>query len=368
MKLVNLNLLNFRNYEELSVKFADNYNVIYGKNGEGKTNLVESIYFLSLTKTFRSSKDEILIKKKMDNLSVSGKIKSKNNIVTNYKIDLDKKSKNAYVDGNKTIKFSDYISHINVILLNPDDMFLIKDSPSERRKLINIELSKIYVEYLNLLASYNKYLKMRNAYLKMLCKSKNYTYEYLDVLTLNLINIGIRISAFRNEFINQINDFIKEIYKKNFGSGELVIKYTSVFKNKNSDKLMKLYKDSYLKEISIGKTFFGIHHDDFIFVLDKNNLKDFGSVGQHKNSILSFKLAIIELLRDMNKDIPILILDDLFSELDSDKISSILKNLKNDIQIFITATDVDKFKIDNNLDIKLFKVENGKVLEENYGK
>lgn len=365
MKLIKLKLNNFRSYDSLSLEFSDNYNVIYGNNGEGKTNLVESIYFLALTKSFRNSKDENLIKKGFNHLMVDGYVKSKKDIVSRYTINLSKDSKKVMVDSSNIIRYSDYITNINVILFNPDDMFLLKDSPSERRKLVNIEMSKIYYEYLNLLSSYNKYLKMRNAYLKMLMKKNNYTYEYLDILTENLIEIGLKISNFRRDFINDINFFLSDIYKKTFGSGELIIKYVSLYKNKDSFKLVSLYKESYEKEIFNGKTLFGIHHDDFVFYLDKNKIKDFGSVGQNKNSILSFKLSLIELLKKDKRDLPILILDDLFSELDDNKINNILDIIDENIQVFITTTNVDKFKINRDVDCKKFFIKNKEVVEEN---
>ncbi|MFI3260779.1 MAG: DNA replication/repair protein RecF [bacterium] len=366
MKLKKLKITNFRTYSDLDINFSDCYNIIYGNNGEGKTNLVESIYFLAITKSFRANKDDLMIKKNTDNLIVEGTVKTR--FSTKYKILLNASKKEVFIDNSKCSSLSDYISNVNVILFHPDDVFLIKDSPNERRKLINIEISKIYNEYLVILNKYNKVLKMRNSYIKSYKNGNNFSKEYLDILTNNLIENGIKICNYRSEFIDEINKYLSDCYKKIFGYGNLEVKYISVFKNKNSADLIEFYNQNYEKEILNGKTNYGIHHDDIIFYLDGNKLKDWGSVGQHKNSILSFKLAEIEMLKKQKKESPILILDDLFSELDNEKIDNILKLINKDLQIFITTTDINKFKFEKIDDFKVFKIEKEKIMEENYGK
>ncbi len=366
MELTNIKLTNFRNYDDLEVKFSNKYNIIYGNNASGKTNLVEAIYLLALTKSFRINTDKIMIKKGKKKLIVEGKIKTK--VKTSYKVSIDSNSKKTEIDNNNQDKISDYVSNINVILFNPDDVFLIKDSPSERRKLLNIEISKMYKEYLLLLNGYNKILKHRNSYLKEIYINGGASKDYLDILTNKLIEYGYKIYEYRLEFVKNINKHLNDIYIKIFGYGDLKLKYHSDYLKKTKGDILESYRKVYSKEMENGKTLIGIHHDDIIFVLDKNKLKDFGSVGQHKNSIIAFKLAEIEVIKEYKGEIPILILDDLFSELDNDKIKNIISLLDKDIQTFITTTNIENFDIENFDSYKVFKVDNDKVREEKYGK
>lgn len=362
MELTHLKLTNFRNYEKLNLTFSKNINIIYGKNGTGKTNLVEAIYLLALTKSFRVNNDKIMIKKGKNSLDVEGKIETI--VDTYYKVSIAEDSKKVAIDHNKKERISDYVSNINVILFNPDDTKIIKEAPSERRKLLNIEISKIYKEYLLLLTGYNKILKHRNSYLKELYINGNASIDYLDILTKKLIEIGYKIYKYRENFIFNINKYIPDIYLKIFGYGVLEIKYVSNYKNKEETEILSMYKKVYRKEIELGKTLIGIHHDDLVFMLDKNKLKEWGSVGQQKNSIISFKLAEIAMLKEINEKKPILILDDLFSELDNEKINNILDILNKEIQIFITTTTINNLDLNKFTNYKIFKVENESIKEE----
>ncbi len=367
MELTNIKLNNFRNYEKLDLKFSKNYNIFYGNNGSGKTNLVEAIYLLALTKSFRVNDDKLMIKLGENGLLVEGKVKTKVN--TRYKISIDKEgNKITTIDNGKSSLISDYISNINVILFNPEDVNLINNTPTERRKLLNIEISKMNKEYLLLLNTYNKILKHRNSYLKDASARKNLSIEYLDVLTSKLIEMGLKIRNYRETFIKDINNYISNIYKDIFGYGELKVTYVSEFLNKDAVKISENFAKNYKKELQFGKTLLGVHHDDIVFILDGVKLKDFGSVGQHKNSIIAFKLAEIEMIKKEKNENPILILDDLFSEIDSEKARNIIKILDNNIQVFITTTSIDNVV---GLDIKKsksFKVTKGKIEEERNGK
>ena len=368
MILKDLKLKNFRNINDVDIEFSNNFNIIYGKNGSGKTNLVESIYILALTKSFRTNKDDNLINnlEKDSNLFIEGTIQTK--LDTKYKIMLNKSSKQLFIDNVLCSKVSDYISNINVILFNPEDVFLVNETPTERRRFINIELSKINKKYFQALAKYNKILKMRNSYLKIQKNKESISLNYLNVLTENLIKVGLEISDYRFQFIKDINLYLNEIYKKIFSYGNLEVRYESKYLNKTSKDILNDYNKVLDKEILYKKTLLGIHHDDFLFYLDDNLIKEYGSIGQQKNSILSFKLSEIEVLKKYELDKPILILDDLFSELDVDKIKNILSLLSNDLQIFITSTDKDKFNFIKDKDYKLFNVKEGKIVEEENGK
>ncbi len=362
MKISKLKLTNFRNYENLNLDFKNNLNIIYGENGSGKSNLVEAIYLLALTKSFRLTSDKQLIQKNKKNTIVEGKI-LKNNDYSTYKVYISNDGKKVEIDNNKINKISEYVTKVQIVLFYPRDTELVNSSPSERRRILNIEISQIFKEYMILLSNYNKILKQRNAYLKQLYLYGNASREYLDILTKKILEYGKKIYKYRLEYINNLNEYIKDVYKKIFGQGNLKIVYRSSF-NKTEKELLELYRKIYSKEMANGKTLLGIHHDDFEFILDGNKLKDWGSQGQLKNAIISFKLAEINIINSILKDYPILILDDLFSELDESKIVNIFKLLNNDVQTFITTTELNKVPKKIKEKSSIFKVINGSIREK----
>lgn len=355
MKITNLKLVNYRNYDQININFSNNINIIYGNNGTGKSNLIEAIYLLSLTKSFRTLDDKNLIKNNTNTALVKGIIDNKV-----YFIELSNSLKKVFIDNKKINRISDYISKVNIILFNPLDTKVLTDSPNARRKMLNIEISQINKEYVNLLSTYNRILKHRNAYLKQLYLNGNASIDYLNILTTKLIDLGINIYNIRKDYIEQINNNLTNIYKEIFDYGELKIKYISTF-NKDKEELLQIFQKNYKKEITYGKTIFGIHHDDIHFILDGNNIKEYGSIGQQKNSIISFKLAELPLIKEKNGTYPILILDDLFSELDNKKINNIIKMLNKEVQTFITSTDIDRVNKDLLNDSYIFYINNGKI-------
>ena len=362
MKIDSLSLMNFRNYETLNISFG-NLNIIYGLNGSGKTNIVEAIYMLALTKSFRINNDKIMIKKGKIKAKIRGNVLKKND-ENEFGVEISNDGKIVAINGEKQDKVSDYVSKINVILFNPSDTRLIDDAPSERRKMLNIEISQIYKEYLVVLTNYQRILKQRNFYIRGMYINGSYTSEYLDILTKKLVEYGKVICKYRQDFIDNINKYIISNYEKIFGSGTLKIRYVSTFKNKSEDDLIKRFKDNYQKELSVGKTLEGIHHDDIMFILDNNNLKEWGSEGQRKNAIISFKLAEINVINEIKGYYPILILDDLFSELDKEKITNLLGMLDRNVQTFITTTDLKKISKKVIKDAKKIKVCDGAIEEE----
>lgn len=362
MKIDSLSLMNFRNYETLNISFG-NLNIIYGLNGSGKTNIVEAIYMLALTKSFRINNDKIMIKKGKIKAKIKGNVLKKND-ENEFGVEISNDGKIVTINGEKQDKVSDYVSRINVILFNPSDTRLIDDAPSERRKMLNIEISQIYKEYLVVLTNYQRILKQRNFYIRGMYINGSYTSEYLDILTKKLVEYGKVICKYRQDFIDNINKYIKGNYEKIFGSGTLKIRYVSTFKNKSEDDLIKRFKDNYQKELSVGKTLEGIHHDDIMFILDNNNLKEWGSEGQRKNAIISFKLAEINVINEIKGYYPILILDDLFSELDKEKITNLLGMLDRNVQTFITTTDLKNISKKVIKDAKKIKVCDGAIEEE----
>src|SRR5574344_61702 len=231
MKITSLKLLNFRNYDQVEFNFAKKINLIYGLNGMGKTNLIEAIYVLALTKSFRTLNDQNLIKKNNTLMKISGTIESK--ISNNYQIIIAKEGKRVKIDNNLCKKMSEYISKINVILFNPDDLKLIKDTPNYRRKSLNIDISELDNNYLILLSNYNKIIKQRNSYLKTMYYNSNTSIDYLNILTDKIIELGLVIYEKRKKFIDLINENISNIYQKINNYCNIHLKYISDFSELN---------------------------------------------------------------------------------------------------------------------------------------
>ncbi len=359
MKFKNLVLLNFRNYDSLNIEFDDKLNLIYGNNGEGKTNIVEALFLLAYTKSFRTNNDKYMIKFDRENLKVAATVEN-GNLNNNYMITINDEKKCVFM--NKTLykRLSDYISKINIVLFSRNDLNLIKESPNIRRKNINIDISGFNNQYLKRITIYNKIIKQRNSYLKSLYLNGNLSKDYLNILTNNLIDEGMYIYNVRKEYIDKINSYLNNFYQKITNeNANLVIKYNSEF-SESKTKLLTKFNQSYSKELTFNKTLYGIHHDDFVFYLNNKNIKDFGSEGQQKNAIIAYKLSLIEYLKSMNIS-PVFILDDMFSELDNNKINNILNIIINDLQIFITTTEIDNINENIKNNAKKIRINNGTI-------
>ena len=360
MQITDLKLLNFRNYSKLDLSFSKN-NIIFGRNGMGKTNLIEAIYVLALSKTFRSNNEKVLIKDNEELTKISGTILD--DYKNNYQIIINKSGKNVKIDNNTYKKISDYISKIKIILFNPNDLQIIKDSPSIRRRLLNVSISQLDNNYLKILSNYNKLLKQRNSYLKTMYINANTSKDYLNILTDKLIEDGMKIYNYRKEYINNLNNLINNYYEKITNIKNINIKYISDFNDLDKDQIKKKYSEYQEKDMLQGMTRFGIHHDDLIFELNKKDLKEYGSEGQQKNAIIAYKLSEIEVFKEKINKLPILILDDLYSELDEEKINNILNLIDDDIQTFITTTEIDKVNKNVINKSKIFNVTQDGIRE-----
>ena len=364
MFLSKIFLVNFRNYDELKLEFNKNINIFIGNNAQGKTNILESIYVLSVTKSHRCNKDLFLIKKDCLFTKIRGDI-SNNNKNNYFEILINKNGKRVSINNNILKKTSEYLSNINVVMFCPDDLEIVKGSPSGRRKFLNIEIGQFNNNYIKELTEYNKILKNRNEYLK---SNRNKINDaYLDILTTELIKKNVEIIGYRNEYINKINFYIKKIYKDITSEDKIYIKYDTFVNITNEDKMLKEMKVKYDKvkssELMQGMTLIGTHRDDFSIYINDVKINNYGSQGQHRLAILCFKLAEIEVFRENKYVKPILLLDDIFSELDENKKNNIIKYIEKDLQVFITSTDINK--IDEKLvkNAEIFYVENGKVLK-----
>ena len=343
MILKKIELHNFRNYEKLMTRFYKGINIIYGDNAQGKTNLLESIYVLGLTKSHRSFIDNNLIKNNCESLLIKGTV-SGDLFDKNLQIVIDNKSKSYEIDGLSVKKVSDYISNVNIIIFYPDDLEILKGSPQLRRKYLNMELSQLYNSYFVVLNDYNKLLKMRNEYLKKMNKGQNFDMNYFDIITSYLIEKAIIIYQMRYKFIEKINETCAQIYKDIMGLDGFHIEYISNLKIKDmkdptlKEKLFEQYRNQLDYEQRMCITTLGPHKDDFNFMVGSNNLKLYGSQGQQRVAVLTLKLAEIPIFKKYKETTPILLLDDVFSELSDDKKNNLIKYISKDIQTIITIT------------------------------
>ena len=249
-------------------------------------------------------------------------------------------------------------------MFHPDDLKFIKDAPSTRRKTLNISISLIDISYLRALNQYQILLKQRNAYLRQMAVDATQPSEYLLILTTKLIDYGYEIYQKRKNFIESMQKYLPEIYKKITNLDKLQLLYYSQYENNTKESLLELYKKNFIKDLKLGKTNIGIHMDDLSFVLDDKDLKDYGSEGQQKNAIIAYKFSELEIFKEKTGNYPLLILDDLFSELDVEKIEHILTFLKPEVQTFITTTELNTFNFIENFSYKAFEISDGKVVKE----
>ena len=360
MYLKRVELKNFRNYSSLKISFNKGINIIYGNNAQGKTNLLESIYVLALTNTFRNVSDTDLIMKNRNFFNIKGILKNSKLDTTLY-ITYDNVKKHMLIDDSEITKVSSYISSMNTILFTPDDLDIIKGPPLVRRKFLNTELSQLYSNYYILLNEYEKILKMRNDYIK----SGNIDINYYDIITSFLIEKDILIFKIRKKFIQRINNYADEIFKNITGLSGFKIVYKPNLDYSEYDydktKILEVFKDKYESEYKFLSTFYGIHKDDFEFYLGDSNLKLYGSQGQMRISVLTLKLSEIEIFKKWKNSTPILLLDDVFSEIDEIKNNNLLNYLSRDLQVIITAVSLNSFNKEILSKAKVFRIELGKI-------
>lgn len=361
MIIKSLELANFRNYEELNISFDKGTNILYGDNAQGKTNILEAIYVSATTKSHKGSKDKEIINFNKEEAHIRTYLE-KENVETRVDMHLRKnKSKGIAIDGQKIKKAADLMGLLNVVFFSPEDLRIIKDGPAERRRFADMELCQLDSFYLYNLNHYNKIIGQRNKLLKDMYFQPELK-ETLNIWDSQLVSFGSKIIERREQFVKQLGDIIFDIHKKlSGGKEELVIAYEPDVSIEDFEKQMKYNQD---KDIRLKQTTTGPHRDDFSFVVNGVDIRKYGSQGQQRTAALSLKLSEIELVKKISKDTPVLLLDDVLSELDSNRQNYLLNSIGN-IQTIITCTGLDEF-INNRFEInKIFKVTNGTVNCEN---
>ena len=368
MYLEDIELQNYRNYEQATLTFSPSINVLIGENAQGKTNLIESIYFLAMSRSHRTSRDRELIRWDSDFAKVKGLLKKKSHSVP-LEIILSKRGKQAKLNHLEQKKLSDYIGQLNVILFAPEDLSLVKGSPSVRRKFIDMELGQMNKIYLYHLSQFQQVLKQRNQFLKQARFNKKYDTIFLDVLTDQLATEAAQVLHSRFKFVNQLSDLANTVQKDISNEKEtLSISYktsSSADETMTVEEIFNHLKEDYEKnvsqEVDQGTTTVGPHRDDLVFHVNDRNVQTYGSQGQQRTTALSLKLAEIELMRDMTGEYPILLLDDVLSELDDSRQTHLLKSIQNKVQTFITTTSLDGVQMDLLDDPFIFYVDDGSI-------
>ena len=360
MFIKNLKLKNYRNYSFLDLDLVNGINIIYGNNAQGKTNILEAIYMSSTTKSYKQSKDKEIIKFGEEEAHIKStyiKNEKQNTIDIHLKTN---KNKGIAVNGKKINKISDFFGLINVIIFAPENLYIIKEGPFLRRKFLDYYISQIDKIYINNLSNYNKILNQRNILLKQIYYNKNNIND-LDIWDKQLALYGNEIIKKRQEIINELN---KEIYDKHlFISSNKEKLITEYEKNINEENFYKELCENREKDIKYQTTQIGPHRDDIKFIINDVDIRKYGSQGQQRTAALSLKLAELSSIKKIKKENPILLLDDVFSELDLVRQQLLVDYLK-DIQVVITVTGITKELIENLKPQTLYYIENAQIKEK----
>ncbi|WP_394274053.1 DNA replication/repair protein RecF [Peptoniphilus lacydonensis] len=357
MKLKYLRLFNFRNYKSLDFIPGENINVLYGLNASGKTNLLESIYMSIRANSFRNQKDRDLINIGENSSSIITRYNIEN-FKDDYRVEISNfENKKLFINDEK-VNTKEYRKSRFVVLFSPEDLNMIKYSPKDRRKFLDDLLSNIDLNYDFYMYRYRKLLFERNKLLKS-CKDKN----LLDVYDREIVKNGTKIIIMRLKTIKKLNEIAKKHYK-NISGDDLNITYLSTVpilteERELTENYLKLLKSSLSKDIEKKYTTIGPHRDDLDFKINKYSSKSYGSQGEQRSIVLSLKLSEADLIKELYKTNPILLLDDVFSEIDSNRSRYLLYSLKN-LQTFITTTETSNFL--KSIDANFYRINAGKIL------
>ena len=370
MKLTNLQLQNFRNYESVQLEFTDGVHVFIGENAQGKTNLMESIYALAMTKSHRTTNDKELIGWNKEFATIKGTVE-KTTTKTNLELQFSKKGKIAKVNYLEQKRLSSYLGNLNVILFAPENLTLVKGSPQNRRKFVDMELGQMSSLYLYDLVEYNRVLKQRNTYLKQLAIKKKQPDEYLDVLSEMLSELASKIVFHRLDFMKQLEALAIPIHDQlSLGREKFSVSYQATIPledgltaSQMKEIYMNQFKKNQTREADQATTLIGPHRDDLIFYLNEIPVQTYGSQGQQRSTVLSLKLAEIELMKLSTGEYPLLLLDDVLSELDDDRQTHLIKAIENKVQTFITTTSLDGIKQQFINEPVVIPIEKGTILK-----
>ena len=361
----------FRNYTELDVALSKGINVFIGENAQGKTNLLEAVYVLGMAKSHRTSHDKELIQWGRNYAKIEGKVNKKSGTIP-LELTISKKGKKAKANHIERKKLSQYVGLCNVVMFTPDDLQLVKGSPSLRRRFIDMEIGQIQPVYLHRLSQYQKVLEQRNALLKTADGSDRSVQSMLDILTAQMIELAADLVHRRLRFIRLLRDWAADIHQSiTDGRERLSMDYRSSVGDVSEDMELSRIKEVYekafadvrKKEMERGLTLIGPHRDDLDLAVNDKNVQTYGSQGQQRTTALSLKLAEIELIADEVGEYPLLLLDDVLSELDDVRQTHLLSTFKERVQTIVTTTSVAGIDHEMIREARSYRVKNGEIVE-----
>lgn len=371
MNIRNIHLKNFRNYKILDLKFERDFNIIYGKNAQGKTNILEAIFLCSAGRSHRTSKDHELIKFGEDNYSVKIDL-NKDAIEKSIEVVYDKvEKKKIKINEIPLKKIGNLMGQLNVIMFSPEDMMIIKEGPAERRRFIDIALSQLKPSYFYDLQQYIKILAQRNNLLKEIEYNKSLL-DTIEVWNQSLAEKGSRIIKARKEYVDILARKAEEIHGRITNRNEkLKIRYMPSLEGIQDFSDLSYINKVFLNNLERVKkrelikctTMVGPHRDEYELLVNNESLKLYGSQGQQRTAILSIKLSEVEIVKDEIGEYPVLLLDDVMSELDKNRQDYLLKNLRG-IQTFITCTEKDNIEKETGINMNYIAISGGQVVSE----
>lgn len=361
MQITSLDLLNFRNYDLLNMEFSPAANIIFGENGQGKTNILEAVFLCGLGRSMRKVHDTEMILLSEEESHVKGNFINEDGSMR-IDVHLKKNGKKGIAINRLPIKkLSELFGKLNIVVFSPEDLEIVKKNPGVRRSFLNTELCQTDMIYTNELITYSRILKQRGELLKKLDAAGNFELEEtLDIWDLQLSECGKKIIEMRRQFIEELNDLILDIHYDISGKREkLKIVYEpSVDEDRFYEELLRTRdRDKYYKNTSLGP-----HRDDMRFFVDNKDLKIYGSQGQQRTCVLSLKLAELKIIENKTRKTPVLLLDDVLSELDRNRQKELLKRIGK-AQTIITCTGMDEFVENEIKDAKKFYIKNAKIEE-----
>lgn len=358
MNIDRLILKDFRNYEHLDLVLGKNITVLYGENAQGKTSILEAIYLLSTGRSHRISDEKICVRQGELFALIKASVHNPNEI--QLKAILHPKGKTLYFQNQPLKKSSEFIGKMNAVIFSPTDLDLFEASPKARRRLMDVELGKMNPFYMELLAQYNKVLKERNSALK----EQSFDSTYMEVMTSSLIDLQVELIKLRHQLIQSLNDYLLDFYPRlSLKTSKAFIQYVSPVEV--DDKIKLHLSEKYQKSLDRDKVFkmthVGIHRDDLVFELDDLILQEVGSQGQKRMFVIALKCALLEVVEKSTGQRPILLLDDVFSELDAKRRQALYELLENKTQTIITTTDLEDVKCWLQTQVVFYEVHQGSV-------
>lgn len=354
MEITRLQLYSYRNYKLADIKFTDGINVIVGKNAQGKTNLLEAVYFTVVGKSFRASREKEVINHDSDIAKIKVDIRKEIGTSTVEIIFSRKQKKTVKINGVPIQRISELLGEFNGVFFSPDELKLIKESPEDRRRFMDIDISQTSKQYFYLLTRYEKILANRNKLLKENYKEEDLK-NMISIWNEQLADCALKIAKYRENFVATLAPFARLAHSYlTDNKEELSLEYVGIKETTTQDIIARLERNLQ-KDMALGYTSYGIHRDDISVCVNDIDVRTFGSQGQQRTCALSLKLAELEIIKTQTRSIPVLLLDDVLSELDEDRKIKLLKFCKK-AQTLISCTSFP-------YDIKCHKiyVDNGQV-------